>query len=59
MRPLELLRLGRLLNSFTDDDEEVLRQDEGDALPLVPKLLLLVIQEVTEVNVEELQEEEE
>lgn len=58
MRPLELLRLGRLLNSFTDDDEEVLRQDEGDALPLVPKLLLLVIQEVTEVNVEELQEEE-
>lgn len=59
MRPLELLRLGRLLNSFTDDDEEVLRQDKGDTLPLVPELLLLVIQEVTKVNVEELQEEEE
>lgn len=42
-RPLKLLGLGGLLDSFTDDDEEVLGQNEGNALPLVPKLLLLVI----------------
>ena len=59
MRPLKLLGLGRLLDSFTDDDEEVLSQDEGNALPLVAKLLLLVIQEVTEVDVKQLEEEEE
>lgn len=57
-RPLKLLGLGGLLDSFTDDDEEVLGQNEGNALPLVPKLLLLVIQKVTEVDVEKLEEEE-
>ena len=59
MRPLELFGLGGLLDSFTDDDEEVLRQHEGNSLPLVTELLLLVIQEVAEVNVEQLQEEAE
>lgn len=59
VRPLKLLGLGGLLNSFTDDDEEVLSQNEGNSLSLVPKLLLLVIQEMTKVNVEELEEEEE
>lgn len=59
MRPLKLLGLGRLLDSFTDDDEEVLSQNEGNSLPLVPKLLLLVVQEVTKVDVEQLEEEDE
>lgn len=58
LRPLKLLGLGGLLDAFTDDDEEVLSQHEGNALPLVAKLLLLVIQEVTEVDVEELEEQE-
>lgn len=59
VRPLKLLGLGGLLDSFTDDDEEVLSQNEGNSLPLVAELLLLVVQEVTEVNVEQLEEEEE
>lgn len=59
MRPLELLGLGRLLDSFTNNNEEVLSQNEGNSLPLVPKLLLLVIQEVTKVDVEQLEEEKE
>ena len=57
--PLKLLGLGGLLHSFADDDEEVLREDEGDAFPLITKLLLLVVQEVAEVNVEELEAETE
>lgn len=57
-RPLKLLGLGGLLNPFADDDEEVLSQHEGNALPLVAELLLLVIQEVTEVDVEQLEERE-
>lgn len=59
MRPLKLLGLGGLLNSFTDDDEEVLSQHERNALPLVTKLLLLVVQKVTKVDVEQLEEHEE
>lgn len=59
MRPLKLLSLSRLLDSFTDDNEEVLSQDKGNSLPLVPKLLLLMVQEVTKVNVEQLEEEKE
>lgn len=58
MRPLKLLGLGGLLNSFTDDDEEVLSQHKRNTLPLVAKLFLLVIQEVTKVNVEQLEEQE-
>ncbi len=49
--------VGRLLNSFTDDDEKVLSQNEGNSLPFVPKLLFLMIQEVTKVDVEQLEEE--
>lgn len=56
--PLKLLGFSRLLNTFTDDYEEVLSQDKGNAFPLVAKLLLLMIQEVTKVNVEQLEEEE-
>ena len=59
MRPLKLLGLCRLLNSFTDDNEKVLSQNKWNPLPLITKLLLLVIQEVTEVDVEELEKEEE
>lgn len=59
MRPLKLLGLGGLLDSFTDDDEEVLGQHERNPLPLVTKLLLLVIQEVSKVDVEQLGEEAE
>lgn len=58
MTPLKLLGLGGLLNSFTNDDEEVLSQHKGNSLPLVAKLFLLVIQEVTKVNVEQLEEHE-
>lgn len=58
MRPLKLLSLSRLLDSFTDDNEEVLSQNKGNSLPLVPKLLLLMVQEVTKVDVEQLEEEE-
>lgn len=59
MRPLKLLGLGRLLNSFADDDEEVLGQHKRNPLPLVTKLFLLVIQEVSKVDVEQLEEREE
>lgn len=58
-RPLKLFGLGGFLNSFTDDNEEVLSQDEGNPLSLVTKLLLLVVQEVAKVNVEQLGGEEE
>lgn len=58
MTPLKLLGLGGLLNSFTNDDEEVLSQHKRNSLPLVAKLFLLVIQEVTKVNVEQLEEQE-
>lgn len=54
--PLELLGLGGFLDAFTNDDEEVLSKDKGYTLPLVAKFLLLVIQEVTKVNVEQLEE---
>lgn len=59
VRPLKLLGLGGLLNSFTDDNEEVLSQHKRNSLPLVAKLFLLVIQEVTKVDVEQLEEQEE
>lgn len=58
MRPLKLLGLGGLLNSFTNDDEKVLSQHKRNSLPLVAKLFLLVIQEVTKVNVEQLEKQE-
>lgn len=58
VRPLKLLGLGGLLDSFTDDDEEVLSQHKRNSLPLVAKLFLLVIQEVAEVDVEQLEEQE-
>lgn len=58
MTPLKLLGLGGLLNAFTNDDEEVLSQHKRNSLPLVAKLFLLVIQEVTKVNVEQLEEHE-
>lgn len=48
--------LSNSLVFFTDDNEEVLSQNEGNSLPLVPKLLL-VVQEVTKVDVEQLEEE--
>ncbi len=54
--PLELFGLCALLHTLADDDQEVLRENERNSLSLVSKLLLLVIQEVTEVDVEQLQE---
>lgn len=56
--PLKLLGLGGLLDSFTNDDEEVLSQHKRNSLPFVAKLFLLVIQEVTKVNVEQLEAHE-
>lgn len=47
--PLKLFGLHTLLGSLADDNEKVLRQHEGHALPLVAKLLLLMIQKVAKI----------
>lgn len=43
------------MDAFTDNNEEVLSEDERNALPLVAKLLLLVVEKVAEVDVEQLE----
>lgn len=52
--PFKLPRFGALLRSFANNNQKVLREHKGDALPLVPKLLLFVVKEVTKVYVEQL-----
>lgn len=54
LKPLEFLTLLRVFFSFADDEEEVVSQDEGDALAVDAKLFLHVPEEVAEVNVEDL-----
>lgn len=54
MLPLKLPRLGALLSSFANNDQEVLREHKGDSFSLVPKLLLFVVEEMAEVYVEQL-----
>lgn len=53
--PVKLFGLGALLHTFTDDDQEVLRENERNSLPFITKLLLFMIQKMTKVNVKELQ----
>lgn len=52
--PFKLPCFGALLSSFANDDQEVLCEHEGHALPLVAKLLLFVVEEMAEVYVEQL-----
>lgn len=47
--------LGRLVLAPGNDSDEVLCEDKGDTLPVDAKFLLLVVQEMTKVNVEYLQ----
>lgn len=52
--PFKLPRFGALLSSFANHNQEVLRKHKGHALPLVPKLLLFVVEEMAKVYVEQL-----
>lgn len=53
--PLKFLGLGTLLHSFADDDQEILCEDKGDALTLITKLLLLMVEKMSKVYMEQLQ----
>lgn len=54
MLPFELSCFGALLSSFADDNQKVLREHEGNAFSLVPKLLLFVVKEMAKVYVKQL-----
>lgn len=56
--PLKLLGLGTLLHSFANDNKEVLCEDKGDTLTLITKLLLFMVQKMSKVDMEQLEQSE-
>ena len=54
LEPFKLFRLPRIVTAMGDGVDEILRKHEGDPFPVDAKLLLVVSQEVTKVNVEDL-----
>ena len=54
LKTFKLFGFLRIVTAIGDGVNEVIRQHEGDSLPVNPELLLVVAQEVAEVDVEEL-----
>ena len=55
LKTFKLFGFLRIVTAIGDGVNEVIRQHEGDSLPVNPELLLVVAQEVAEVDVEELE----
>ena len=54
LKTFKLFGFLRIVTAIGDGVNEVIRQHEGDSLPVNPELLLVVAQEVAEVDVEDL-----
>ena len=55
---LESLLLCRVVGAFGNDAHEVFREDKGNPLSVDAKLLFLVVQKVSKVNVKDLKRRE-